>query len=528
MNSGEVRSIGLPPSKSNSQTTAVRLRDRVLVVVGANGSGKTRLGAWIEARDIKLNHRISAHRSLRFPDRTQPTDIDEAERHLRYGSTEPSNSAHYHQHSRWSNNPAVALLNDYEPLVKLLVSESFSVSDRYRVDMQSADTYVPPPRTRMDVVKDVWEGILPNRRLLVTGSRIEACNVADNVPYHAREMSDGERGIFYLIAEALSAPSGGIFIVDEPELHLHRAIQAKLWDAIEAARPDCLFVYITHDLGFAASRVNATKVWLKEYVSGKWDWEEVPELEGLPESMLLELLGSRQPVKFIEGERGSLDYFVYSKIFDLHTVVPCGSCEHVVHATQSFTNIADLHHIACDGLVDNDGRTESDISKLAGLKVSVLPVALVENLFLLDPVLRIAANRLGYKHDEVLDGIHGRILAELKRSKERVVSNLSRQEVEEKLRRLGRIGVGKAAFVSDLAGAISGLTPSEIYERWDAEVERAIVEADYESALRYFKRKGLSSFADAVFKLNYQEQVMRWLRTDGDNEIVVALRTAVG
>ena len=78
-------------------------------------------------------------------------------------------------------------------------------------------------------------------------------------------------GSFTLIGEALSVPKDGVFIVDEPELHLHRAIQARLWDAVEIARPDCTFVYITHDLGFAASRKDATKVWLREYNDGKWD-----------------------------------------------------------------------------------------------------------------------------------------------------------------------------------------------------------------------------------------------------------------
>ena len=116
-----------------------------------------------------------------------------------------------------------------------------------------------------------------------------------------------------------------VFFVDEPELHLHRAIQARLWDAVEAARPDCTIVYITHDLGFAASRNGATKVWLREYTNDKRDWEEVPESDAFPESLLLEVMGSRRPVLFVEGDHSSLDYFIYGKVFPEHTVVPCGS-----------------------------------------------------------------------------------------------------------------------------------------------------------------------------------------------------------
>jgi hypothetical protein len=149
-------------------------------------------------------------------------------------------------------------------------------------------------------------------------------------------------------------PKDGVFIVDEPELHLHRAIQARLWDAVERARPDCIFVYITHDLGFAASRRDATKMWLREFHGGEWDWEVVPETDILPEPLLLEVMGSRQPVRFVEGDRGSLDLFIYGLIFPGECVVPCGSCELVIHSTTSFAGMSELHHNACRGLVDND------------------------------------------------------------------------------------------------------------------------------------------------------------------------------
>ena len=77
-----------------------------------------------------------------------------------------------------------------------------------------------------------------------------------NEPYNAAEMSDGERVIFYLIGECLAAPDDAVIVIDEPEMHLHKSIQSDLWDAIEAERPDCLFVYLTHDVDFAASRAS--------------------------------------------------------------------------------------------------------------------------------------------------------------------------------------------------------------------------------------------------------------------------------
>ena len=38
-----------------------------IVVVGANGNGKTRLGWWIEKRDTANVHQVSAQKSLALP-----------------------------------------------------------------------------------------------------------------------------------------------------------------------------------------------------------------------------------------------------------------------------------------------------------------------------------------------------------------------------------------------------------------------------------------------------------------------------
>lgn len=517
----------MPPTGKFPGGHKLPLRDRVLVVIGANGSGKTRFGAWLDSQDIKLHHRVSAHRSLVFPERVQPMDFQEAELRLFTGHTDKNEQSHHRQHNRWQNKPATALLNDFEPLVTLMVSESFTVSDQYRVAMQSEKAYVTPPKTRLDLVKEIWESVLPARELIITGNRIETRNRQDKKSYHAQEMSDGERGVFHLIGEALSVPKDGVFIVDEPELHLHRAIQARLWDAVESARPDCAFVYITHDLGFAASRKGATKVWLREYTDGKWDWEEVPESDALPESLLMEVMGSRRPILFVEGDRSSLDYFIYGKAFPEHTIVPCGSCELVVHSARSFAQMPSLHHNKCGGLVDNDGRAEADIKMLNGLGIAVLPVALVENLFLLESILVIAAEKLGHNPPEAVAKVKERVFATLNTNAVRVISSLTRMEIEAALRTFGKGGDGTEALTAAYTGACVAINPAAIYAKWEKEIGRVLTEKDYPAALLYYKTKGLPSEAGGVFGVKFQDQVMRWLRTKDSAALAAALRAAI-
>jgi hypothetical protein len=41
---------------------------------------------------------------------------------------------------------------------------------------------------------------------------------------------------------------------------------------LEKARPDCTFVYLTHDLPFAADRIGATKICINEFLDGAFSW----------------------------------------------------------------------------------------------------------------------------------------------------------------------------------------------------------------------------------------------------------------
>ena len=68
--------IELPTKKGNPNSNP-ELDFNQLVIVGANGSGKTRLGSAIELKYPKLVHRISAQKSLSFPREVSPTSKKE-------------------------------------------------------------------------------------------------------------------------------------------------------------------------------------------------------------------------------------------------------------------------------------------------------------------------------------------------------------------------------------------------------------------------------------------------------------------
>ena len=59
-----------------------------IILIGANGAGKTRMSVWIDENNPEINiHRISAQKSLNLPKMVRPTEIQAAEEEFLYGTT---------------------------------------------------------------------------------------------------------------------------------------------------------------------------------------------------------------------------------------------------------------------------------------------------------------------------------------------------------------------------------------------------------------------------------------------------------
>ena len=311
------------PTKKGEPNSNPNLDFNQLVVVGANGAGKTRFGSNIEERYFANVHRISAQKSLSMPKRVSTKSKDNAEGEFLYGGWQDSNNNNYYRtqgwkSSRWGDNLNTFLLNDYEKLMVLLHTEEFEEALNYKEGRSGK------PVTKLDRVQAIWEQVLPHRKLIKKAGIIEAYPANDNTSiYSASELSDGERVIFYLIGEVVCVPQNSLIIIDEPEMHIHKSLIKSLFDFIEIERPDCAFVYLTHDIDFAFTRYNATKIWAKSY-EGKnvWDYEILDEAMPIPEQLYLELLGSRKPVIFLEGDDSSIDYKIYEQVYGEYTLKP--------------------------------------------------------------------------------------------------------------------------------------------------------------------------------------------------------------
>lgn len=146
------------PLKPLPNTIAIQSKGSV-VILGANGSGKTRLGSWLEMQSGQEDnvHRISAQKSLTMPVVSVSTSVDAARADLIYGYKEGS-FAHKIGH-RWGGNPNTFLLNDFERLLAYLFSDENDASTKYRQLAKLSGERIEPPETKLDIVQRIWEQV---------------------------------------------------------------------------------------------------------------------------------------------------------------------------------------------------------------------------------------------------------------------------------------------------------------------------------------------------------------------------------
>ncbi|WP_363347261.1 DUF4435 domain-containing protein [Methylocystis echinoides] len=485
-----------------------------IVLAGANGAGKTRLGVFLEAAcPADKVRRIAAHRSLVLSDKISAISLDRAMKGLQFGYID-GEAGHRTGH-RWQNKPAVALLNDFEFLLQALFAETSRVAIQH-LESRRTSPNEPPPETVLWRLKTIWERLLPHRKLRLQELGIlvvpDAASTSDSTSeYPGSEMSDGERVIFYMLGQCLLIAPGSIIIVDEPELHIHKAILGRLWDAIEAERNDCSFVYITHDLDFLVSRPTATKLLVTAYsAEPRWQIESLPNDTGLPERVLSELVGSRQPILFVEGRRGSLDTTIYQSVFPHYTVEPIGPCEAVLHAVTSFRTNPSLHRVSAQGIVDADGRSEDQIAYLKGRGVFILPVAEVENLLLLPSVFKELALALHFSDLEagdLLAKLTIAVMEEATKDLEKASVRFAVRKLDAELKKLAPAAKTIAELSQKFQASVQSLDPAALANDYKARLSTAIQSKELEKVLLLYDNKGLLSIAAQVLGYKSREEL---------------------
>ncbi len=557
----------LPPNSTklgcNVQELTIIKDDKNIVIIGANGSGKSKLGAWIEAKipefSTQLNHRpelsqaeresvptvvhrISAQRGLRIPEYAEKKNFEESQLDFVWGQ---HNEFSYMRKldRRWNRQRTTSELYDYDKLLSTLFAQDAMRDKEYversRPLVHSQENVLAIPPSNLEILITIWEQIFPETSLLFQDGKIQTTQKGGN-PYPGQKMSDGERVSLYLIGQALSVPNDSIIIIDEPEIHLHKSILCQLWDLIEIRREDCRFVYITHDLEFATSRVGARKIWVKNYSTNNssdelnppeaFVWEEISQSEGLPEELLLKILGNRQRILFVEGKVKSLDKSLYNALFPDYFIEPRGSWEKVVESVKAFRDNPHLHNQQAFGIIDRDYHSDEQLDQLKKYGIYTLHVAELENFLCIEPIVTHIAQHLGKDPAVIFQEVISNIMDVVKKD---LTFHISRV-VLARLRNTMGTFTTKARFSQEFIDAfnvyIKGIDVGLLYNNVQNCYKKIIQENNYNGVLKYCCNKGFYDIVCrslGIEKETYVNVIIKIILTQKDEDFVQKIRNYI-
>jgi ABC-type cobalamin/Fe3+-siderophores transport system ATPase subunit len=368
-----------------------------LVIIGPNGSGKTRFGLqlaqWNDAESI------AALRNIALEENIPMQSLNQAEQEL-------SNHKRNHRKRPWSISSEINNL-----FAKLMAEDSASAID-FR------DSYLhgaKPDLTKLMRLQQSWERLFPGRRIVFKGyaPKVTSEYAAGEQSYAAQHMSDGERVALYLAGRVLDAKPG-ILVVDEPEVHFHSRLAIQFWDELENLRADCRFVYITHDLPFAQSRQASGFLVVKP----GFDPQITVVEDALPPDIAQEILAAASfsiyadTVVFCEGIESSIDQRILRAYYNNRriAVVPVGSCRDVINCTEAFAGSSIVQGMSAIGIVDRDYWPDAFLEALPP-GVYVLPAHEVESLLCHKRIFVSVAKHLG-NTDEVCEAHYVKFLGE--------------------------------------------------------------------------------------------------------------------
>ncbi len=458
---------------------------RHIVVIGANGSGKTRFANRV-ATDLGGNAvRLSALKALYVTDNedTTPGSIDSI----------------YHKIISDGSLLRSDLRGEFDRLIGILLNEEMLSLLSEKFEPKGGKKKA----TRLERVMGHWKHLFPDNQLLVeSGRMLFNRDTEPGDSYGAAKLSDGEKTVMYYLGAISLIPSGSAVIIDSPTRFLHPTTNKALWERIERWRQDCTFIYITHDLQFASSRNEGLMVWVKscDLQHGEWDYEFISSPDVLDDEIYLAILGERKPVLFIEGDgKNSIDAKLYPLIFNDYSVKSLGGCDRVIESTRTFNSLKALHDLNAFGIVDRDRRDEGEVNYLRKKQILVPDVAEIENIFMLEDVIRTIARVNRRNPDDVFRKVKHTIIKMFE-------SELRQQALQHTRHRVKR-GVehridGRFTNIAQLENHISDLTrelnPRGIYEDLCREFRKYVRDEDYASILKVYNHKTMISESHAA------------------------------
>ena len=347
--------------------------DSTTVIIGANGAGKSSLINELRKNSIDEMYVLPAQKLLYFVSNIHNRNNIEQENYI---LDLKKTNIKYDTINLYPSNIEENFSNTFTNLITLLVKDVMVVAT-YKFRGQNDSSL-----SLWQKLEKIWNKIKPEISFEIDPIKI-IVNVEKNYSkYSINGLSDGERCILFYIGSVLLAPENSYIVVDEPETFLNAAVYNELWDLLISERPDCQFIFASHNMDFVQSRTNATYIWCKNFEAPyDLDYQVLEETQEMPLSLLTEVSGTRKPILFCEGTKTSIDYQIYSKLFsEFCFVKPVQGHKQVIQHTKAYNKLEETYGNKAYGIIDYDWMDEARIESYKKKNIFVLPFNEIEML----------------------------------------------------------------------------------------------------------------------------------------------------
>ena len=355
--------------------------DSTTVIIGANGAGKTSLINELRKNSIDQMYVLPAQKLLYFVSNTFGRDSINKDQYI-------ANLKNVETKYNTIQIQTQKIEDDFSSAFTKLIT--LWVKDFAKVMTDNARGVGEVSIALLDRVEQIWNQIFPEITFYPEPNDRVLEVIRNGNKYSINGLSDGERCVLFYIGNVLLAPENSYIVVDEPETFLNAAVYNELWDLLISERPDCQFIFASHNMDFVQSRTNATYIWCKKFEAPyDFDYEQLEEFQEFPLDLLAEVSGTRKPILFCEGTKNSIDYQIYSKLFsEFCFVKPVQGHKQVIQHTKDYNNLQLLHGNTAYGIIDNDWMNESSIQEQKEQNVFVLPFNEVEMMLVDEAVVK--------------------------------------------------------------------------------------------------------------------------------------------
>ena len=350
--------------------------------------------------------------------------------------------------------------------------------------------------------------------------------------YPLKYMSSGEKSILYFLIGILLQEEKDFYFIDEPENNLNPAIVSKLWNFIERERPNSVFVYLTHDSDFVASRVNSKIYWIEKYNGQKWEWQQLKENKDLPQELMIELIGSREPIIFCESENEyKYDSRLFKLMFPEFKVVSSGGYDQVIASIKAYKTTGLPQKVF--GIVDCDYKMEEYLDSLTADGIYHLPFFEIENFLLSEELLQIMIETYCLEENKVavINSVKKKICDLFVEQKDSWVAKHVAFDLRDKFDYRGKIKSLKG--IEELKALYNAERKSnddidEMARKYTTLHSELVAGNDYSVILRHLDAKGIITQCRSLFKfgktVHYEQQVFTLLNSDKGDSFLSKIR----